>query len=49
VMRPAIGVVFKDPVRIGGKAAIREKHRLDPAAKLLIGQEKQAFAAACRM
>jgi hypothetical protein len=48
VMRAAIPVFLKDAVGIGGEAAIGEEHRLDPAAQLLVGQEKQAFASSHR-
>jgi hypothetical protein len=48
VMGAAIAVFLQDPVRVGGEAAIGEEHRLDPAAQLLIGQEKKAFASSHR-
>ena len=45
VVRAAVIHRFKDAVRIGGKAAIGEEHRLDPLAQLFVREEQQAFAA----
>jgi hypothetical protein len=43
VMRASVAVFLKDAVGIGGKPAIGEEHRLDPAPQLFVGQEKKTF------
>ncbi|OIQ64069.1 hypothetical protein GALL_543830 [mine drainage metagenome] len=44
VMRAPVFLAFQNPVRVGGKAAISEKHRLDSLAQLLVRQKQQALA-----
>ena len=44
VMGAAIIHIGQDHVRVRREGAIGEEHRLNPAAKLIVGQEQQVFA-----